>query len=69
VKARKAVPLEKAKFLAQRGDTDAEKEEDKQIEKQANGGNTIKRDFFMNELLNIANDYYAELGNKKLVRK
>ena len=69
VKARKAVPLEKSKFLAQRGETDAEKEEDKQIEKQANGGNTIKRDFFMNELLSIANDYYAELGNKKLVRK
>ena len=69
MKARKTVPLNKQKYLAQRGDVDAEKEEDKQIEQQANGRNTIQRDFVIDELIKIAVDYLHELGERRVVKK
>ncbi|MBM4004868.1 MAG: tail-specific protease [Planctomycetes bacterium] len=69
IKSRKSVPLEMSKFMAQRGEVDVEKEDDKQIEQQANGRNSIRRDFVIDEFIQIASDYLEKLPTKKLAKK
>jgi carboxyl-terminal processing protease len=69
IKARKSVPLEISKFMAQRGEVDVEKEDDKQIEQQANGRNSIRRDFVIEEFIQISSDYLEKLPTKKLAKK
>jgi predicted metal-dependent hydrolase len=69
IKARKSVPLEMSKFMAQRGEVDVEKEDDKQIEQQANGRNSIRRDFVIEEFIQISSDYLEKLPTKKLAKK
>src|SRR4029079_12473634 len=58
--ATKEVPLNEDKFLAQRKEFDTAKELEKQFDDQANGnksGEVVKRDYYFNEVLNIAVDY------------
>jgi carboxyl-terminal processing protease len=58
---KKTLPLSEEKFFARRQELDADKEDEKLIEAQANPGE-IERDFFMDEILNIAVDYIEELN-------
>jgi carboxyl-terminal processing protease len=56
-KARKTVTLNEEKFLAERADLNAEKEEEKKIEELNNGKKSIERDFYLDEVLAITVDY------------
>jgi carboxyl-terminal processing protease len=58
---KKTLSLSEEKFFARRQELDADKEDEKAIEAQANPGE-IERDFFMDEILNIAVDYIEELN-------
>ncbi len=60
-KDKKSLSLSEEKFFARRKELDADKEDEKAIEKQSNPGE-IKRDFFMDEVLNITVDYLEALG-------
>ena len=55
-KARKSVTLNEAKFRKERAETNADKEEEKAIEK-LNNESGIDRDFYLDEVFNITNDY------------
>ena len=57
-KAKKSVTLNEEKFLKERAELNADKEEEKTIEKlnEANH-NGIERDFYLDEVLAIAADY------------
>lgn len=68
-KTKKEVPLSEEKFMARRAELDADKEEEKTFEHQANGdGDTkvFKRDYYNNEVLNITLDYLKLLGKDKV---
>jgi carboxyl-terminal processing protease len=54
--AKKSVTLNEAKFLKERAEMNADKEEEKEIEKIAENPG-IERDFYLDEVLNIATDY------------
>ena len=57
-KARKAITLNEEKFLKQRAELDAEKEEAKKIEEIDNNTRTgIERDYYLEEVLRITVDY------------
>lgn len=56
-KALKRVSLNEEKFLARRRELNAEKEDEKAIEKQMNPGKGIEKDFYLEEVLKIARDY------------
>ncbi len=58
-KARKYVTLNKEKFLAERAELNAEQEQQKQLEELAdpNGTMEIKRDFYLDEALEITVDF------------
>ena len=61
-KAKKTVTLNEAKFLKERADLNADKEEEKAIEKlNEPGGSGIKRDFYLDESLAITIDYVNSL--------
>jgi carboxyl-terminal processing protease len=60
-KERKTVSLAEEKFFARRKELDPDQEDEKLLERQTNPGE-IKRDFFMEEVLNIAVDYIQALG-------
>ena len=69
IKAKKSVSLNEAEFFAQRKDIDTDKEEEKILDKQTNGQEEIvKRDFYFNEVIKIAQDYVQNLGTKKVVK-
>jgi carboxyl-terminal processing protease len=68
-KARKAVPLNEEKFFADRGDLDAEKEEQKQFEEQQNGdGESIQRNYYLDEVIAMSLDYYNVLHGGKIAQ-
>jgi carboxyl-terminal processing protease len=70
-KARKSVSLNEEEFFASRKDINAEKEEEKQFEKQANGkgqDEIVKRDAYFNEVLAITSEYVNNLKTKRIVR-
>ncbi|HND51584.1 MAG TPA: carboxy terminal-processing peptidase [Pirellulaceae bacterium] len=70
-KAKKVMSVNATEFFAARSEINAEKEEEKQFEKQANGktkDEVVKRDFYMNEVLAIATEYAASLKTKKLAK-
>ncbi|MDX1947077.1 MAG: carboxy terminal-processing peptidase [Pirellulaceae bacterium] len=69
-KAKKEVPLNEAKFLARRAELDAEAEDEKTFEHQANGDEkeVVKRDYYFNEALNITLDYLRLLGKDKVAK-
>ena len=56
-KARKTVTLNEEKFLKERAEMNADKEEEKKIDELNNSQNTIERDFYLDEVLAIAVDY------------
>ena len=58
-KERNTVSLNKEKFDARRKEFDAEEEDKKAIEEQINGDSEIKRDFYMEEVLDITVDLMA----------
>jgi carboxyl-terminal processing protease len=63
-KDRKEVTLNEAKFLAERAELDAEKEDEKNFRSQEDAdGPPIERDFYVDEVINIATDYTKLLGN------
>jgi carboxyl-terminal processing protease len=54
----KIVPLNEQKFLADRGDNTAEKDEEKELEEQNDPNRpVVKRDYYFNEALTITLDY------------
>ena len=59
-KAKKAVTLNEAKFLQERAEMNADKEEEKAIEKLEDPAG-IERDFYLDEVLNIVNDYINQM--------
>ncbi len=57
-KAKKSVTLNEKKFLKERAELDADKEEEKAIEKHSELNNgAIKRDYYLDETMAIVNDY------------
>jgi carboxyl-terminal processing protease len=60
-KKKKRIPLNEAAFLAQRAELDADKEDEKLFEDSLGPGKgkgpAIKRDFYLNEVMAITNDY------------
>jgi carboxyl-terminal processing protease len=70
-KAKKEVPLNEQKFMARRAELDADKEEEKTFEHQANGDGDdkiFKRNYYNNEVLNITLDYLKLLGKDKVAQ-
>jgi carboxyl-terminal processing protease len=70
-KAKKEVPLNEQKFMARRAELDADKEEEKTFEHQANGDGddkVFKRNYYNNEVLNITLDYLKLLGKDKVAQ-
>ncbi len=61
-KDKKSLSLSEEKFFARRKELNADKEDEKMMEKQANPGE-IKRDFFMEEILSITVDYMEDLAS------
>ena len=55
--AKKSVTLNEAKFLKERAETNADKEEEKAIEKLSENPSGIERDYYLDEVLDIVNDY------------
>jgi carboxyl-terminal processing protease len=69
-KTKKRITLNEEKYLAQRSELDAEKEEEKQFDEQTNGNKEIvKRDYYFNEVLAITLDYARALKGSKLAIK
>lgn len=66
-KAKKEVPLNEQKYLARRAEFDADAEDEKTFEEQANGtAEVIKRTYYENEVLAITLDYLRLLGKDKV---
>lgn len=64
-----SVSLNRQAFLDRRAELDAEREEERLIEDQVNYTNTeIKRDYYLDEVLDITVDYIRSLGNPPLAR-
>ena len=64
-KNRKAVSLNKEKYLARRAKFDADEEDKNAIEEQVNNSSMdIERDYYMDEVLQIAVDYTKALRSK-----
>ncbi|MDE0935051.1 MAG: carboxy terminal-processing peptidase [Mariniblastus sp.] len=66
LKNEKSVSLNEAKFIARRKELNAEKEDEKTIEKQMLPNNDIERDFYLDEVLKITADYVEILNQKQL---
>ena len=63
-KGRKSVTLNEAKFLEQRKEFDAEKQDEETLEQQVNKDSTnIERTFYLDEVLAITVDYLEALKN------
>ena len=60
----KTVSLNEEEFLARSRELRAEKEDEKAIEDQVTGNKEIKRDFYLDEVLEITADYMAMLEKK-----
>ncbi|HEX3871797.1 MAG TPA: carboxy terminal-processing peptidase [Pirellulales bacterium] len=66
-KAKKTVTLNEKKFLAERAELNAEREQDKELDDLDNADSeVVKRTFYFNEALNITLDYLAQIKLAKL---
>lgn len=66
-KEKKHVDLNEEKFRAERSEINAEKEEEKQFEEQATAKDeVVKRDYYFNEVLEIAKDYVRLLAENQV---
>lgn len=68
-KSKKYVTLNEEKFMKEREELNADKEEREQLEEIANGNKEegIERDYYMDEALAITVDYIQLLGNKAYI--
>ena len=64
-KERKAVSLNREKYLARREKFDKEEGEKDALEEQINPDATIDRDYYLDEVLQIAVDYTQALNSGK----
>jgi carboxyl-terminal processing protease len=65
-KKRKRVPLNEQKFMAERAELNADKEEEKELDELNNSGSgafKFKRDYYNDEVLNVTVDYLQTLKN------
>jgi carboxyl-terminal processing protease len=63
-KERKRISLNKEKFLAEKAELTPEKQEEKEIEEMNDPNRpVVKRDYYFNEVLDIATDYLQMLGS------
>lgn len=68
-KSKKSVTLNETEFFAERAELDAAKEEEKLFEEQSQANDeVVKRDFYFNEVLKIAEDYVRELAQNRVAR-
>ncbi len=68
-KERKSVSLNEEEFMARRAEMSAEKEDEKAIEEQINGEKEIERDYYLDEVLEITNDYMNLIKDKEIARR
>ena len=69
LKNEKTVSLNEEKFLAERKELDAEKQEEEQLEKLLNPDeDAIQRDYYMEEALAIAVDYARLAANRRIAQ-
>lgn len=62
---KKAVTLNEAKFMAERAELDADREEEKKLrEQQENSDAVVKRDYYFNEVLDVTVDYLQVLAQR-----
>lgn len=61
MKAKKTVTLNEEKYFAEIDRLNADKKEKEKFEKLAEGDDEIKRDFYLDEVMNIAIDYMLQL--------
>jgi carboxyl-terminal processing protease len=59
--AKKSITLNEAKFLKDRAEMNADKEEEKAIEKLSENPSGIERDYYMDEVLSIVTDYINQM--------
>jgi len=62
-KKRKWVPLQEQKFLEERAELNADREEEKKIEEMDGASSEIKKDFYLSEALAVTADYLNLLGH------
>ncbi len=63
-KEQKSVTLNEAKFLAERAELNADKEEEKRLEKLESSDESIERDYYLDEALAITLDMVKALQNR-----
>jgi carboxyl-terminal processing protease len=64
-KERKTVTLNEQKFIEEGKEFNADQEEQDRLEEQLNADNKIKRDFYLDEVMAIAREYYDSLKQHK----
>jgi len=67
-KEQKAVTLNEAKFLAERAELNADREEEKRLEKLDSSDESIERDYYLNEALDITSDMVKALRSRPVAR-
>lgn len=67
IKAKKTTPLNREKYFAELEKLNYDKEEEEKIEKMMKNTADIKRDYYLDEVLNITADYLDLLKMKKIV--
>ncbi len=68
-KAQKKIALNREEYIAAHKEFNARKAEEDQFEKQINPDDTIRRDYYLNEVFQIGVDYLRELEKLHLARR
>ncbi|HHM12784.1 MAG TPA: tail-specific protease, partial [Planctomycetaceae bacterium] len=68
-KAKKKIALNREEYIAAHKEFNARKAEEDQFEKQINPDETIRRDYYLNEVFQIGVDYLRELEKLHLARR
>ena len=68
-KEKNNIALNRKEYEEVRKEFDAEKEEEKEIEKQIQSNDTIQRDYMLDEIFQVAADYWKELEKQELARR
>ena len=66
-KLRKATPLNREKYFAELDKLDTNKEETEKMEESVLGGDGVKRDYYLDECLEITKDYCEALMAKSVI--
>lgn len=67
-KERKSVTLNEQKFIEEGKEFNSDQEEQDRLEEQINATNKIKRDYYLDEVLAIAREYYDSLRQHKFAK-